>query len=586
MAAQKTTELDAATDISLTDLFMIVVGIGGTPANKKLAWSVIFNKILGRNALHGVTTRPIGATNPLPTYLATTPIFTLGATTNPISYYNEGVLVEVTTDQKCVLDDGTGATTTSGVLVSGKRYVIETFVAGDDFSNIATVIQGTQNTTGLIFTASGTTPTTWTNGSSVRELVSSSGLYWIIFNNGTGNILGTKTYPGFGQTANVTLATVLWNGSDYGLVADERHGHTRNKPWHDWAHNTIGCRYRSGLTLTASGTGAAATFATTAGEIADEDIQFAISASSAFPTANAGRIFYQTSASAYAFEKTLSTVPFQKGANDRPCYVRSDTYALVEMTSANNRFINVFIYATTDINAPISIVTETVSATVAGNNGYNTVNAARAIPWPNLAGLDTRQEIKPLYRLIIRADGVVQTITAQDDYRTVSSLPMGAGNTSTTASAVTFNPSGSIEGATVQTAIEELDTEKLAKAGGTMTGKVTMAGKDEAGKVYSPGTGAQTVTIDCAVNNIHIVNGHADGTAITFAISNATNSQPFIIQVNQGAVVSTIAAWFATVRWAGGSAPTLTATVNKSDTFGFIRIGEDSYIGYVVGQNC
>lgn len=115
--------------------------------------------------------------------------------------------------------------------------------------------------------------------------------------------------------------------------------------------------------------------------------------------------------------------------------------------------------------------------------------------------------------------------------------------------------------------------------------KPVINGTNPTGATYTPATGAQTVTIDCAANNMHIVTGHADGTAITFAVSNVTNNQPFIISILQGAVVSTIAAWFATIRWAGGSAPTLTATVGKRDTFGFIRTGADTYDGFVIGQN-
>ena len=116
--------------------------------------------------------------------------------------------------------------------------------------------------------------------------------------------------------------------------------------------------------------------------------------------------------------------------------------------------------------------------------------------------------------------------------------------------------------------------------------KPALKGTDPTGATYTPATGAQNVTINCAANNIHIVTGHADGTAITFLISNATNNQPFIISILQGAVVSTIAAWFATVRWAGGSAPTLTPTVGKRDTFGFIRTGANTYDGFIIGQNC
>jgi hypothetical protein len=54
---------------------------------------------------------------------------------------------------------------TSGTLVTGKTYKIVTYVAGDDFTNV-----GGTNVTGNVFTATGTTPTTWTNGSTLIEL--------------------------------------------------------------------------------------------------------------------------------------------------------------------------------------------------------------------------------------------------------------------------------------------------------------------------------------------------------------------------------------------------------------------------------
>ena len=51
----------------------------------------------------------------------------------------------------------------------GKIYEITTFVAGDDFENVADVLEGTINTTGCIFKATGTTPTTWTNSSELKR---------------------------------------------------------------------------------------------------------------------------------------------------------------------------------------------------------------------------------------------------------------------------------------------------------------------------------------------------------------------------------------------------------------------------------
>jgi len=54
---------------------------------------------------------------------------------------------------------------TSGTLTVGYRYIIDTYVAGDDFTNV-----GGTNVTGSEFTAIGTTPTTWTNSSSLRHI--------------------------------------------------------------------------------------------------------------------------------------------------------------------------------------------------------------------------------------------------------------------------------------------------------------------------------------------------------------------------------------------------------------------------------
>lgn len=58
----------------------------------------------------------------------------------------------------------TKTTTTSGLLVVGVSYKINTYVAGDDFTNVGGV-----NTSGTYFVATGTTPTTWTNLSSLTS---------------------------------------------------------------------------------------------------------------------------------------------------------------------------------------------------------------------------------------------------------------------------------------------------------------------------------------------------------------------------------------------------------------------------------
>jgi len=54
---------------------------------------------------------------------------------------------------------------TSGSLVSGSTYFIGKFETGDDFTNV-----GGTNVSGCMFKATGTTPTTWTNGSMLRTI--------------------------------------------------------------------------------------------------------------------------------------------------------------------------------------------------------------------------------------------------------------------------------------------------------------------------------------------------------------------------------------------------------------------------------
>jgi len=79
---------------------------------------------------------------------------------------------------------------TSGLLVIGESYEITTFVGGDNFSNVAEVTYGVINTTGCVFKATGTKPTTYTNGSTLTPLG-----YPIVENTPSMNTLVDGTIP-------------------------------------------------------------------------------------------------------------------------------------------------------------------------------------------------------------------------------------------------------------------------------------------------------------------------------------------------------------------------------------------------------
>lgn len=55
---------------------------------------------------------------------------------------------------------------TSGSMTNGKHYLIATYVAGDDFTNVGAA----SNATGIIFTKVNGSPTDWSNGSTIVEV--------------------------------------------------------------------------------------------------------------------------------------------------------------------------------------------------------------------------------------------------------------------------------------------------------------------------------------------------------------------------------------------------------------------------------
>lgn len=95
-------------------------------------------------------------------------------------------------------------------------------------------------------------------------------------------------------------------------------------------------------------------------------------------------------------------------------------------------------------------------------------------------------------------------------------------------------------------------------------------------------TDGATITFDLDEANIHTV---TLGGNRTLAISNEDAGQAFVIRLAQDGTGSRTVTWFSTIKWAGGSAPTLTTTASKADVFGFICTSSGNYDGYVIGQN-
>lgn len=171
------------------------------------------------------------------------------------------------------------------------------------------------------------------------------------------------------------------------------------------------------------------------------------------------------------------------------------------------------------------------------------------------------------------------------------------------------SPSHSTQHANANDAIEALETKvginssavttthdyKLssvtasAKAVST-TGNQTIGGiktVDEGAIVTAPNTyspsAAGTATLDLSLANDHEITMPAGN--ITIALSNPTTGQKFTVSILQDGTGSRTVTWFSTIRWVGGTTPTLTTTASKRDYFGFKCTGTDTYDGFIIGQN-
>lgn len=268
-------------------------------------------------------------------------------------------------------------------------------------------------------------------------------LYYIYFKDNTGKLYWSPN-P-FDLKENCTVATIFWNGS-IGAVGYEAHNHTRNIDWHINAHLTIGARYFNGLQLVQpviGGVGGGLNIS--GGTIFDEDIRFNIS------TQTVCRIMYKTSdGSKYTFKNT--NLPYSNVLG-QPQAQYFNTIANEFQTVANNNFVCSWVYATLDTERPIYIVPTHRPTSAHGN-----ISSARDESQPFLGDFGITPELKLLYKLIFKGDGVLQEYV---DYRKSTSLPHGFVAATSAASVSFVNDGTNLTSANVQGAIEELDGSTL-----------------------------------------------------------------------------------------------------------------------------
>jgi hypothetical protein len=91
-----------------------------------------------------------------------------------------------------------------------------------------------------------------------------------------------------------------------------------------------------------------------------------------------------------------------------------------------------------------------------------------------------------------------------------------------------------------------------------------------------------TVTISLTTNTIFRYTLNAN---CTFTFPTAAAGRSFTVELAQDGTGSRTVTWPGTVRWAGGTTPTLTTTNSKKDIFTFLCTDGTNWYGFVAGQN-
>ena len=165
------------------------------------------------------------------------------------------------------------------------------------------------------------------------------------------------------------------------------------------------------------------------------------------------------------------------------------------------------------------------------------------------------------------------------------------------ASSITFTPAGGISAATVQAAIEEVDTEKLAKASNLSDVANVTTARDNLGAaalaVAQSFTAAQrgavvaltdgaTITADFALaNNFSVTLG---GNRTLGNPTNVVVGQSGIIKITQDATGSRTLAYGSSWDFSGGVAPTLTITANAVDILAYYVDGSTNITARLIGD--
>jgi len=143
----------------------------------------------------------------------------------------------------------------------------------------------------------------------------------------------------------------------------------------------------------------------------------------------------------------------------------------------------------------------------------------------------------------------------------------------------TFSAVGGISGAGVVSGTSLSVSGQVGGGSANITGAVLGGQFTDTIDNLTPGSGSYTVSwASGAIVNLDLT------TSTTITFSGAVAGQTLTFFLTQGGSGSNTVAWANTIRWPGGTAPTLTTTESKTDVISFFYNGS-SYFGFIGGLN-
>ncbi|MHB1310577.1 MAG: hypothetical protein ACYC3L_01075 [Gemmatimonadaceae bacterium] len=189
---------------------------------------------------------------------------------------------------------------------------------------------------------------------------------------------------------------------------------------------------------------------------------------------------------------------------------------------------------------------------------------------------------------VARTISVTHTWTAAQTFTggwtAAAACTISSGGLAVTGNSTITGTLGSLTGLTVASGGATITAGGLTVTAGGLTvtaGNVAISAGQASATRYNAGDSGATLTLDFNNGNIQRTKLTAN---CTFTLSNPVTGASYFIELLQDATGSRTVTWPATVKWEGGTAPTLTTTASRKDAFVLTWNGV-AYLGVIYGLN-